>query len=56
MSSIKFVVHAAMNTFILLVDIALTLQIREKNIDIVNGDSNNNEGDIHYGNRFQNFR
>lgn len=40
----------------LLVIITLTLQILKKKCDIIKGDSDNNEGVLHYGNRFQTFR
>ena len=41
---------------ILLVIITLTLQIWEKNSDIIKGDRDNNEGVLHYENRFKTFR
>ena len=46
MSSIQFVVHPAFSS-ILLVIITLTLQIMEKNYDIIKGDRDNNEGVLH---------
>ena len=39
-----------------LVIITLTLQILKKNSDIIKGDKDNNEGVLHYGNRFQTCR
>ena len=41
---------------ILLVIITLTLQILKKNSDIIKGDKDNNEGVLHYEDRFQTFR
>ena len=55
MSSIELIIHPAFSS-ILLVIITLTLQILEKNSDIIKCDSDNNEGDLHYGNRFHTFR
>ena len=55
MSSIEFVVHPAFSS-ISVVIITLTIQILGNNSYIITGDSDNNEGVLHYENQFQSFR
>ena len=55
-SSIEFVVHPAFfHPFYLLLS-HLHCKFGKKNSDIIKGDRDNNEGVLHYENRFKTFR
>ena len=56
MSSIEFVVHLAFFIHITCYYHTSTTNFGKKNIEMIKGDRDDNEGVLHYENRFQTFR
>ena len=56
MPSVEFVVHPAFSIHITCYYHTYNTNVGKKNSDIIKGDSDNNEGVLHYEIRFQTFR